>query len=171
MRISPWMTLFALMLSITGCRKEPLILFEVAQRIEFNVPAGLNPFDKHFFILREVPTNLENLKSQFGVDENETLLIRPLQAIMSTQFQDLDLDFVEEVEISVFEEDPDDDRIVFLTDQVPFNASKNIIIIPFEIDLAKRLETGKINYKVSLRLRTTTPTSFTGVINLTYGAE
>ena len=163
--------LIGLMILIQGCNKESMVLFELVQRVEFNVPAGLNPFDKHFFLIREVPTNLDNLRSQFGVEKDQKLLIRPAQAIMSTLFQDIDLDFIEEIEISVFDDDPDVDRIAFLTDQVPFNAAKNIVIIPFDIDLSDQLNTGKINYKVSLRLRTVTPTSFTGVINITFGAE
>ena len=147
------------------------MLFDIPQRLEFTVPAGLNPFDKHFFLIREVPSNLVNLKTQFGIEEGQALIIRPTQAIMTTQFQDLDLDFIDEVEISVFEEDPDADQIAFLTDQVPFNAAKNIVIIPFDTDFAHQLETGMVNYKVSIRLRATTPSAFTSVINLTYGAE
>jgi len=159
------------MIIFPSCRKEPLVLFEIPQRLEFNVQAGLNPFNKHFFLIRETTNNLSNLRSQFNIPENQTLTIRPTQAIMTTQFQDTDLDFIDEVEISIFEDNPDVDQVAFLTDRVPFNASKNIVVIPFDTDFSNQLETGKINYKVSIRLRTTTPSSFTAVINLNFGAE
>ena len=163
--------LFLGMVFLSGCRKDPIVLFEIPQRLEFSVPAGLNPFDKHFFLVREVSNSLANLRDQFNVPEGQSLVIKPTQAIMTTQFQDTDLDFIDEVEISIFQEDPDLDQVAYLTDQVPFNASKNIVIIPFDTDFSSQLETGKLNYKVSLRLRTTTPTAFTAVINLNFGAE
>ncbi len=161
---------FYIMLS-TSCRKEPLVLFEIPQRLEFSVSAGLNPFDKHFFLLREDTNNLSNLRDQFNIAAGQKLVIRPTQAIMTTQFQDIDLDFIDEVEISIFDDDPDVDQVAFLTDQVPFNASKNIVVIPFDTDFSSHLEKGMLNYKVSIRLRTTTPTFFTAVINLNFGAE
>ncbi len=156
---------------LMGCQKEPEVIFDIPVRLEFEIPAGLNPFDKHFFLLRDVPTNLSSLKAQFGVADDQPLLIRPAQAIFSTKLQNLDLNFIDEIEVSIFESDPDIDRIAFLTDQVPFNAGRSIIIVPFDLDFAEDFALGRVNYKVSFRLRSTTPSFIDGILDLTFGAE
>ena len=144
-------------LILQGCSKKQEVIFEFPMQLEFEIPAGLNPFDKHFFIVRNVPTNLELLKAQFGVEEGQPLVIKPTNAIMTSKLQNIDLDFIAEVEISLFEEDPDEDIIAFLTDQVPINAGRSIVIIPFDTDFSEQLEKGMVNFKVSIRLRSTTP--------------
>ncbi len=162
---------FLLSILLFGCSKQPDVLFEVPFQLTFEIPAGLNPFDKHFILVRNVPTNIEALKRQFEVAEGGELVIRPASAILTSLGQSLDFDFLQEVELSVFDTDPDDDRIAFLTEDVPFNAGRNVVVLPFDTDLSDYLEQDRVNFKVSLRLRTTTPSFIDSVMEVQFTVE
>lgn len=155
----------------TGCTKKPDVRFEVPFQLNFEIPAGLNPFKKHFREIRAVPSNLEALKKQFNIPAGENLDIRPGSAILSSLLNNVDYDFLEEIEISIFQDDPEDDVIAFLSDRIPFNAGRNVIIIPFDTDVSDFLETGMVNFKISFRLRRTTPSFIETSINIRFSVE
>jgi hypothetical protein len=118
-----------------------------------------------------VQTNIRELRNQFNIDENQSLIIRPASAVLSSTFQDITFEFLAEVEISLFEDDPDQDIEAFLTENVPVNAGRNVVVVPFETDLSKYVDEQTMNFKISLRLRTTTPSFIESVIELNFTAE
>ncbi len=171
MIINKILFLFIICITFIGCGKEENILFEIPFELRFDIPAGLNPFDKHFFLVRNVQTNIRELRTQFNIDENQSLIIRPASAVLSSTFQDITFEFLAEVEISLFEDDPDQDIEAFLTENVPVNAGRNVVVVPFETDLSKYVDEQTMNFKISLRLRTTTPSFIESVIELNFTAE
>ncbi|MDH3650518.1 MAG: hypothetical protein OEQ53_12610 [Saprospiraceae bacterium] len=169
--INKILILFIICVTITGCGKEENILFEIPFELRFDIPAGLNPFDKHFFLVRNVQTNIKELRNQFQIDENQPLIIRPASAVLSSTFQDNTYEFLAEIEISLFEDDPDQDIEAFLTENVPVNAGRNVVVVPFETDLSKYIDDQAVNFKISLRLRSTTPSFIESIIEMNFTAE
>jgi hypothetical protein len=155
-----------------GCTKQRDVLFEIPFRLNFEMPAGLNPFEKHFFSIRNVPTNLSALKDKFAISEGQNLMIRPATAVFTTILQNISLDFIEEIGISVYEGvDTDNDTDVFLTDIVPQNAGRNINILGFDYDVAAQMNVPTVNFLVAIRLRATTPVFIDANIDLKFTAE
>ena len=155
-----------------SCRKKDRVLFEIPFRLNFQVQAGLNPFVKHYYPVTNISTNIQTLREQFNVDPDQVLRIRPSSAIFSSLHQDVDLDFIQEVGISVFEGfDQENDTDVFLSDFVPVNAGRNINVLPFDDDVAEVINVDKINFLVSLRLKAPTPEFFETNIDIKFIAE
>ena len=140
------------------CGKERNILFEIPVEFGIEIPAGLNPFDVHFFVERDIPTNLGALRRQFEVPDDQTVKVFPASAIIESLAVNQRLDFIQEVEISIFSgENPDDNTIAFFTDRVPANANTNIFIDPFDVDIAEDINRDKMNLRIKFRNRVVTP--------------
>ncbi len=168
---STWV-LFPILFTLLSCRKEEQILFEIPIRLNFEIAAGLNPFDRHFYKITNVGTNIQSLRNQFDVPEDRVLIIRPASAIFSSLHRDIDFDFIEEIGISVYQGlNQDDDTDVFLTDFVPINAGRHINILPFDADYADVLDHHSINFLVSLRVRAPTPVFFECNIDIKFTVE
>ncbi len=164
--------LWSCLLLWSGCTKQDEVLFEIPFRLNFEIAAGLNPFEKHFYRITNVPTNIQTLRQQFKISEDQTVIIRPASAIFSALHQDIDFSFIEELGISIYQGlDQNNDTDVFLTDFVPANAGRNINILPFDDDVADVLNHPTVNFIVSLRLRATTPVFIESNIDIKFTAE
>lgn len=165
--------LIVLILLVTvSCRKRDPVLFEIPFRLSFQIQAGLNPFEKHYYPLRNVKTNIQTLRDQFNVDPDQVLKIRPASAIFSALHQDLELDFIQEVGISVYKGfDAENDTDVFLSDFIPVNAGTHINVLPFDDDVASMVNTDEINFLVSIRLRAPSPVFFETSLDIKFVAE
>ena len=160
------------LLSFLSCRKREPVLFEIPFRLSFQVQAGLNPFEKHYYPVRNITTNIQNLRQQFNVEPDRVLRIRPASAIFSSLHQDVDLDFIQEVGISVFKGfDQQNDTDVFLTEFIPVNAGRNINVLPFDDDVADVINVEELNFLVSLRLRAPSPVFFETSVDIKFIAE
>lgn len=154
-----------------GCREEDPVLFEMPFMLTFEMPAGLNPLDRHYFTVKEVPTHLLQLKDQFGVDESQNITIKPASAIFTSVLQNLTFEFIEEIRISIYQDDIEDDELVFLTDFIPGNAGRNVNVGPFEDDVSSYFTKSTINFKVGFRFRTPTPTFVDGRVDIKFVAQ
>ena len=153
-----------------SCSKDRSILFDLPFELRFEIPAGLNPLDRHFFLIRDVPTNLAAFKNQFEVEGEFSL--RPSNAVLNSVVGNQNWAFLREVEVSIFQDDdPDKDTEVFLTDNVPVNAGRSVVVLPFEDDVHDLLDVERVDFKISIRLRGTSPSFIESVINLSFTAE
>ncbi len=154
------MRLFLLLsiFSLLSCRRTDVVLFEIPIGLNFEIQAGLGPLIRHFFIVRDVPTNIANLRRQFGIGDEQSIRILAANAIYTTPFQALDLGFIQEVGIRVFTTDIDRDKDAFLTESVPINAGSNVFVLPFDDDLQGFLDRPNVNFKVYFRFRSPPPT-------------
>lgn len=160
-----------LAISSLSCSKNREVLFEIPMRLEFEIPAGLNPFDKHFQIIEGVPTNFDLIRKQFNVPEDQEIIIRPGSALLTSATGDINFDFMEEFGIFLFKEDREDEIDAFLTDQVPFNAGRNVVVLPYDTDLTELVSEDEVNFKIAFRLRGTTPTFIQMLIEVVFTVE
>jgi len=161
----------ALGIIFSSCAKDRNILFDLPFELRLEIPAGLNPLDRHFFLIRDVPTNLQAFKDQFQVGD-QMISMRPSNAVLSSVGGNQNWAFLREVEISIFEDnDPDKDTEVFLTNNVPVNAGQSVVVLPFEDDVHNLLDTERVDFKISIRLRGTSPSFIESVVNLSFTAE
>ena len=97
--------LLVLALSITSCTEEAETLFEMDYRLDYNIAAGLNTFETHFFELSNIPTNATNLLQANNLTDGEIEAILPKSARLSTVFLTEDLDFIREVSVRLINTD------------------------------------------------------------------
>lgn len=160
-----------LTLSLQSCSKNRDVLFDLPIELRFEIPAGLNPLDRHFLTIPNVNTNLSSFKDQFETG-GQPMKIVPSNAVLSSLDGNINFGFLREVQVSIYvNNDPDQDHELFLTDNVPPNAGRNVVILPFDNDISDLLEPPQVDFVISWRLRATTPARIESVINLTLSAE
>jgi len=154
-----------------SCNKNADILFEIPMQLEFAIGPGLSAFEKHFYLVRNVPTNMIALKEQFAISTDQELVLRPGSAVLRSFGQNVDFDFIQEVTISVYDDDRDDDTDIFFNNQIPFNAGRNVFINPIDRDYREEIDKESLNFKIGLRFRTTTPRLIDSNIEIVFTAE
>jgi hypothetical protein len=120
-----------LTMSGLGCNKDNRVeLFKMTQVMDFEIRAGLNTVETHFFIQPAANSSYDEQLEISGFDESLVASIEPKFAQFSTVFSDVDLDYIRTIEIRVVDPfDPEFQREVFYLDPVPPNT--RTIIRPF----------------------------------------
>jgi len=111
-----------------GCNKDNRVeLFQMTQVMDFEIKAGLNTLETHFFLQPAALSTYEEQLELSGFDESLVAAIEPKFSQLSTVFRDVDLEFIRLIEIRVVDTfDPTFQREVFYLDPVPPN-TRNII--------------------------------------------
>ncbi|MCP3894385.1 MAG: hypothetical protein GY706_07120, partial [Bacteroides sp.] len=129
--------------------------------LNFEIPAGLNIFESHHFIIRNVPTNFRALLDQSGLTEEEVTGIDPRAGNMLAIFPSDDYGFIYEVSVRLYVEDnPTDIMEVFYRENVPENTGADVGLIPSLADAQRMLTNDLVTVEVVLRrLRGSTSSS------------
>ena len=138
------------------------VVFEMQYpNLQFNIPAGLNTIDAHFFIIRDIPTN----KAAFfrDRDESEIIEISPSTAVIrGVQGNLADYSFVDEMVIRICDDNQINEsnifqkcrREIFFREAIPFNTGNRVDLIPNAINLKSELTQDNFTVAVVLnRLR------------------
>ena len=139
-------------------KKDESILFEMPYFVEFEIPAGLNPFTSHYFYFDDIPSFSDSLFSKNGISFSELSSINPkiarLNSLISGQAH---YDFIKEISIYIYEEDQNKSLEVFWHPQVDDNAGATVGI-PANLPNVKRyFENDKFGIKIRLVLRNPSP--------------
>ncbi len=120
--------IIVLTMSGLGCNKDNRVeLFQMTQVMDFEIKAGLNTLETHFFLQPAARSTYEEQLELSGFDESLVAAIEPKFSQLSTVFRDVDLEFIRLIEIRVVDTfDPTFQREVFYLDPVPPN-TRNII--------------------------------------------
>jgi len=146
-----------LMLAITslGCHKDNRVeLFQMTQVMDFEIKAGLNVLETHFFIQPAANSSYEEQLAASGFDESAVASIEPKFSQLSTVFNDVDLEFIRLVEIRVVDPfDPVFQREVFYLDPVPANTGTFIRPFPGLTDVREIVSSPTFGIEVRIIFR------------------
>ncbi len=156
-----YILLFFLTIQLLGCKKEPASLFDLPYELTFEIPAGLNTFETHYFDITGIRTNAEDLLSANNAEESDLLAVQAKTARLLSTFVDLDLDFIQEISVRVFEDDPNAFHEVFFRDNVPFDSGDFIDLIPALPDVKEFLLDESYNLSIRMEFRQPPPTFVT----------
>jgi len=143
-------------LSFSSCDKGNDPIFEMPLFFDINIPAGLNTFQSHFFIIEDVPTFSSTLLSANGESTDNIGSILAGAGFLETRFSGLDLDFIEDIGVHVLEPNDFNQRheaYYTLNDVVPFGSKTKIDMIPSIVDQKEWLlnETVDLEFRINLR--------------------
>jgi len=157
-------SLFLLM----GCSKsDDLTGIQMPYRYQFDVPAGLNPLNTHFFQRSGMLTNANNL---LGASDNVDRII-PFQARL-TSLDNVDFAFVREIEIRVVHRDnPGLEIPVFYREEIPRNIGTSVDLIPTQADVTDILGADAYDIIVEFRLWSTSGQTFQSDVQLSFLAQ
>lgn len=139
------------LLSMSCNNDDAVELFTVTHISEFEVPAGLNTVETHFFIQPATNSPYDDLLESTGFEDASVGGITPKFCELTTAFGDIDLDFVRLVEIRVLDPfDPEYIREVFYLDPVPGNSRGTLRPFPGLLNVKEII--GQPTYGVEVRI-------------------
>lgn len=137
-----------------GCgNNDENLLFEMPYRVEFEIPAGLNTIDDHFFEINNIPTNADSIFSFYGVDKDAVFRIDPGIAELSTIFSNVNYGFIQEAAIEIFNDDNPVGKEVFFRIQIPQNIGSRMDMAATLVDAQEFLKQDNFNIRLILDTR------------------
>ncbi len=144
--------LLMLSLLVSNCQKEEKALFELAYTEDFVIPAGLNPFDTHYFVLRDIP--IGTYFTANNVDPSDLNSINPKSARLTNIFAGSgNYDFIQELSVRMYTDNENDWKEIFWRDAIPLNNGDELDIIPTLVDAKPYMQNTKFNIEIQMRLR------------------
>jgi len=143
-----------------GCSKSlPSNVFEIPfDDIRFTIPAGLSPFDAHFFIVRELKVNKSFFFQQGQVSNPDRVRLLPASARMIQLVSNVDLECIERISIQLFTPShPNINLEMFFRDPVPFRNGPGLNMVPTLTEIQEYLSDDEINLRIRVQLRYPTP--------------
>lgn len=133
----------------------------------FEIPAGLNPFESHFFLQSDIATNKDFFFNNF-TNEDITEISPVFARITALEGIDINYGFLEEVSVRICSETVYSQadvvakctREIFYRDEIPLNSRNELELIPNGLNVKDLLTRDNFGVVVVLRrLRDFPPTS------------
>lgn len=166
--------LFILVLPLLffSCKKDPNVLFEMNYpNNDFAIGAGLSPFEVHYFTLFNIQTGADSLFNFYNVDMSEVTQIQPRTARLSSIFASSDYNFINKIEIRIFEDDPDDYDVIFFRDDVPFDTRRDLDLVPNGVDVQNYLTGRRFGIVLRMELRDISPEFLESRLNFSFSVQ
>jgi len=124
---------------------------------DFAIQAGLNTFDAHYFQINRIVSNADSLFSFYNVDPTNIQQIQPRSARLTSIFASTDYSFIRDIEIRIFEDDPDNYQVLFFRDNVPLNTGQTLDLVPNGVDIQELVKKEKFGIVIRMVLRDLSP--------------
>lgn len=156
------------MLSLYSCsRGDDLTGIEMPYRYQFDVPAGLNPLNTHFFERSGILTNAQNIIG--SIDDINRII--PYRASL-TSLDNVDYAFIREVEVRVRHRDnPGLEIPVFYREEIPANIGGRIDLIATQANVTDILSLDDYNVIVEFKLYSTSGQTFESDLQISFLAQ
>ncbi len=151
--------------SVLSCNKDSReVLFKLTYPpppISFEILPGLNTFDTHIYTISPIPSRYKETLQSYGRSDDEVVAIQAYEGILSSLFQDIDLDFIHRVSIHIFDPfDPENKIEFFYMDPVPFRDKTVVQLFPGIADISEWVKMDHFGLEIRLDFRQNSPTFF-----------
>lgn len=137
--------IFLFLVLILGFRCTPDDNLELAFRMEypnlnFEIPAGLNTIESHFFLISDIPTSKDFFFGDFANEDIKTI-IPSFARLTALDGSSIDYDFLFEVSIRICQPEQEINcvREIFFRDRIPNNIGNRLDLIPNDNNLKEIL--------------------------------
>ena len=127
----------------------------------FTTPPGLNVFETHFFIRREIATQMKQRLAEEGLSFSDIKSIKTGAVNLASEFSGQNLAQLDEVVVDIYPTlDPANRYEAAYSFQIPINAINNLQLAGSLSDLSEVLVEEFFNLELGLRFRNTTQQEF-----------
>lgn len=146
-------------LVVLSCNKDRRTeLFELNHFIDFEIQPGLNTFDTHFFVVSPLTSFYQTKLDASGHTADEVIAIEAKDAILSSTFGDVNLEFIHRISVYIFDPFNPSDRIEFLyLDPTPFKNATSWRLFPGIANISEWIEREYFAVEVRLNFREVSP--------------
>lgn len=145
-------------------------LFDLSTQMQFQMNLGLSTLETHNYV-NEVIIPLDLTLNNIGIMESDITEVVAQTAFLSPRFNDeVNLDFINSVQISIVDQETSRTREIFYLDFVNFGAKQQIELIPSLTDIKNLLVNDKAIINASIRLRQFPPVTFDMLLDMNFAA-
>jgi len=157
-KILPWSILMTVLV-LVSCKKDSREeFFLLNHRVDFTIQPGLNTFDTHIYTVFPIESLLHDRLDDAGRTIDEVVAIEPKEAILSSVFQDVNLDFIDRVSVYIFDPFHPSNKIEFFyLEQIPFKDKTSIELFPGIANVQEWMENEFFGIEVRLNYRQVSP--------------
>ncbi len=155
--------IFSITFLLTGCKTDQRTeLFEMVHAVDFELQAGLNTLETHFYRTSGIQSQFQAQLDALGRPASDVVSVTPKYAELSTIFGDQDLDFIRQVFVRVYDlSDPFNvTSEIFYLDPVPPNTRNVIRPFPGLADVLNITSESNFGVEIGISLWQVTPRSF-----------
>jgi len=153
----PWSLLITILVLVSCNKDNRQEFFQLSHRVDFEIVPGLNTFDTHIYTKSLKSLLEENLDAQ-GRTLSEVVAIEAYQATLSSKFEDVNLDFIDEVSVHIYDLFDHNNKIEFFyREQIPFNDKTSIDLLPGIANIQPWMENEFFGVEIQLNYRQVTP--------------
>lgn len=137
---------------------------------DFSIPPGLNSFDTHHFIIRDVPTRFRN----FVADPDDANIGRvlPSQATLTALFVGIDWAIIREISVHVVSDsNPEESKEVFFNDRVNSSQVKDLELLSSLSEVKDILFQDFVTLEVRLNFRRITSAEIESRITMNFNVN
>ncbi len=136
----------------SNCKKEDPVLFEMLYIENFTIPAGINPFDAHYFRIENIPVGTYLSSRNLTTDMLNS--INPRAASFVNVFAGTaSYDLIRDVIVRIYTDDENNYKELFYRKPVPEDTGDNLGIIPSLGDAKDFLSGTSFNIIIRLNFR------------------
>jgi hypothetical protein len=140
---------------LSGCRKTDAG-FDMTYRRTFTIPVGLNTFETHFFLFKEIAVDTSLFFRANNIDTVSLVgQIVPRSMNIRLVFNgDGNLNFVRRVEVSLFDTQTSasSEKVVYYNDDVQLSSGGQVTLIPYNSDVRKLFISGNGRYNLRIKI-------------------
>lgn len=154
-----YLFLFLLVATI-GCTKDDIpSAFTITTTVDVAIEPGLTTLNSHHYQILNIPTNYDQLLAASGYTAEQITGIQPARARLVSVFSSGSYAFLQDVEISVFDNtDPDFMILSFYRDNIPNDTGTELDLIPSLANVENLLSSATYSVDLNLkRLRFSSP--------------
>lgn len=154
---------------LLSCGKGQQELFEVDNEIEFILPGGLNTIETHVFVIRDVPTFIDESLQVYGYRKEDITQIGSGRGLLTGSFQNIDYDFIGEISIrAVSQKEAGLNREMFYRENIPFNHDGELQLLSSISNLTDIFTDPFVDIEIRIRLRNIVPTDLRNKLIFSY---
>lgn len=140
-------------LIVSSCGKDDIILFEMEYTEDFEIQAGLNSFETHHFLIKDISTNYNNLLQTFDQTDSQVSNINPQNARLDALFSSATYDIIREISVRIYKDDVTNYKEIFYIENVPLNTGGDLNLIPTLVDVRDILSGDSFNIDIAIQFR------------------
>jgi len=143
---------------VVSCKKDARNeLFELNHMIDFEIQPGLNTFDTHFIVVSPISSTYDEKLSTLGILDEDVRSVETKDAFLSSTFHDVNLKFIYQVSVYIFDPFNPDDKIEFCyLDPVPYKNTTSIQLFPGLADISHWVDQDFFGVEIRLVFREVT---------------
>jgi hypothetical protein len=157
-KILPWSLLMAVLILVSCNKDKGTELFVLSHHVDFTIQPGLNTFDTHIYTVFPIKSLLDQRLDDTGHTLDQVVSIEAKYALLSSVFQDVNLEFIDKVSVYIFDPFDANNKIEFFyMDEIPYKSKTTIQLFPGIADVKEWVEKEFFGIEIRLNYRQVTP--------------